>query len=169
MKCQSSKNVLLATVFCALLVGSFVLVGCAGKGSLSSDIEDETGAYMVKADDAGKGSMVMASGGFVVKEGQIVVVSPAIKKGNLQVKLMNASNEAVLDEKVTGSVLSTFEIAPGDYAISVTCNEDGTTGELIVVAVDAAEFEKQNQDLDAALAAAKAKDASASASASASA
>lgn len=152
MKPSRLKVISLAIITCLLVVGMFILAGCAGRGSLSSDIIDETGAYKVTADDAGKGSAVMASGGVTVKEGQIVVVSPDLQKGSLQLKLIDSSNKTVFDEKITGRVLDTHEFDFGEYAISVTCNEDGTTGTLLVVAVDAAEFEKQNQDLEAALA-----------------
>ena len=153
MKRHHQKALATIALMSLLLAGMLLLTGCAGKGSLSSEIIDETGAYKVTANDAGKGSAVMMSGGFVVEEGQIVAVSPDIKKGNLQVKLMDASGEVVLDEKVTGSVLETFELDPGDYAIAVACNENGATGTVLVVPVGAAEFEKQNQNLEAALAA----------------
>lgn len=142
------KGALIVVMLCAMVVGMFALAGCAGKGSLSSEINDETGAYIYKADDAGSGSSVLASGGFVVKEGQIVVMSPDMSKGSLQLKLLDSKNNAVLNEKATGRVLSTFEVAPGDYGIGVACNENGSTGSLVVAVVDKAEFEKQNQDLE---------------------
>ena len=164
MKHQHPKRILVVAVLCALLVGALALVGCAGRGSLSSELTDEAGGYKVIADDAGKGSSVMASGGFIVEEGQIVVISPDMSKGNLQIRLMDGAGNIVIDEKIGGRVLSTYEIAPGDYGIGAKCDENGPTGTILVVAVDKAEFEKQNQDLEAALAAA-AKDAKAASAA----
>ena len=169
MKHLHLKGVFVSAVLCALLLSALVLVGCAGKGSLSSDLGDGDGAYKVTADDAGKGSAVMASGGFVVEEGQIVVISPDMTKGNLQIRLLNASGDLVIDEKVSGHVLSTYEVASGDYGIAAVCNEDGATGTVLVVAVDKAEFEKQNQDLEAALAAMTASGAASASSAESSA
>ena len=154
MKFHHSKSTLVIVVLCTLLVGVFVLTGCAGRGSLSSEIIDETNAYKVTADDASKNSAVGASGGFIVEEGQIVVVSPDIQKGSLQIKLSLGTQQPAIDEKINGHVLSSYEIVPGDYAISTTCNEDGTTGTVLIVAVDKTEFEKQNADLEATLAAA---------------
>ena len=152
MKHQHLKNILSAIVVCTLLAGVLALAGCAGRGTLSSDIIEETGAYKVVADDAAKDAAVMASGAVIVEEGQVVVISPDLTKGSLKVKFMDAANETVFDEKVGGRVLSTYEFAPGEYAIAVTCLENGTTGSLVVASVDADEFEKQNQDLEKALA-----------------
>ena len=143
-----------ASVFVAVVMAFaclLALAGCAGKGTLSSAIDDGTGAYKVTASDAGKGSAVASSGGIVIGEGQILVASPDLSKGSLQLRLLDGAGKAALDEKMSGSVLSTYDFAPGEYAIGVTCNEDGTTGTLLVVAVDAAEFEQQNQDLESIL------------------
>ena len=142
------------TIACAVaaaLACMLLLAGCAGRGTLSSAIDDETGAYKVTANDAGKDSAVVAGGGVILEEGQILVVSPDLTKGSLQVRLVDGSNNVVLNEKVSGRVLATFDIAPGEYAIGVTCNENGTTGTLLVASVNVAEFEQQNQDLDAIL------------------
>lgn len=141
----------LAFAAVAALACMLLLSGCAGRGTLSSDIDDQTGAYKVTASDAGKDSAVATSGGVIIEEGQILVVSPDLTKGSLQVRLVAGVDDVVLNEKVSGRVLSTFDIAPGEYAIGVTCNENGTTGALVIAPVNATEFEQQNQDLDAAL------------------
>ncbi|MBQ9057978.1 MAG: hypothetical protein IJ125_02210 [Atopobiaceae bacterium] len=136
---------ILGALLCVVALG-----GCAGKGTLSSAIDDETGAYTVTADDAGKGASVGSIGGGIeIEEGEILVASPDLSKGSLQMRLLDAGGEVVLDEKMSGHVLSTHELSPGDYSIGVTCNEDGTTGTLLLVATDAKEFEQQNQDLEA--------------------
>ena len=152
MKRRLVKGALIVSVLCMLLAGALALAGCAGRGTLSSDIDDTTGTYVAKANDAGKGSAVAASGVMVVKEGQILVISPDMQKGYLQIRLLNAAGDVVVNEKASGHALATHEIAPDDYAIGVACDVDGATGTVTVAAVDAAEFEKQNHDLEATLA-----------------
>ncbi|MGI6221288.1 MAG: hypothetical protein ACOYIP_05415 [Coriobacteriales bacterium] len=129
-----------------------VIAGCAGNGTLSDEIIDETGAFKITADDAGEGSALASlGGGLVVEEGQIVVVSPDLEKGSLTVKLLGSDGNAVLDQVAEGRVLSTAELAPGDYSVEVTCDKNGTTGTLMISAIDRAEFEQQNQALDDAV------------------
>lgn len=139
----------LVVVFACVLA----LVGCAGKGSLSDDIDDTTGAFTFTADDAGKDSTVGSLGGGIdIKDGQILVVSPNLEKGSLQLGLMDEDMDVALDETVSGRQLTTHELDAGSYSIMVKSLEDGTTGTMVVVAVDADEFEKQNKDLEAVLA-----------------
>jgi hypothetical protein len=45
----------------------------------------------------------------------------------------------------------------GTYRIRVACVEAGTTGSLVVAAVNAEEFEQQNSDLEAILGSTAAK------------
>lgn len=158
MAMRKFGNKVTPVAFVALVVAmcSFVLAACAGNGTLSSEIDDETGAYMVTADDAGKGTAVGSLGGGVeVGEGQLLVASPDLQKGSLQLRVLDGAGEVVIDEEQSGHVLSTHELEPGDYSVSVTCNEDGATGTLLLVAVDAVDFEAQNQDLEALLSANK--------------
>ena len=143
------KVVLLAlsAVMCLL-----ALAACAGNGTLGDDIDPDTGAIIVTANDAGKGSAVGSlSGGFEIEQGELLVVSPDLYKGSLQVRLLDGAGEIVLNEQVSGHELSTYELEPADYSFGVTCSEDGTTGTAMIVAVDASEFEKQNRDIYAAL------------------
>ena len=117
----------------ALLVCVVAFGGCAGRGSLSDEIDDATGAYVYKADDAGKGSAVASLGGGIdIKDGQVLVISSELEKGSLQVRLLDDDGEVVLEEEESGHASSTHELEPGSYSIGVTCNEDGTTGTMTV-------------------------------------
>ena len=128
MKIWKRIAVLVAVLACVVAIG-----GCAGRGSLSDEIDDATGGYTVKADDAAKGAALGALGGGInVKDGQVFVIRPNLEKGSLQVKLTNAAGEAVLDEKVTGNATTVHDLEPGDYSMNVTCNEDGTTGTMLI-------------------------------------
>ena len=131
---------------------ALTLAGCAGNGSLIGEDVNDAGAFQVTADDAAKDAAVMGVESFAVAEGQIVIVSPNLTKGSLQVTLSAGEDDTAIDESVSGAVLSTYEVAPGTYSISVACNEAGTTGTLLVLAMDADEFDQQQDDLDAALA-----------------
>lgn len=133
----------------------FALGGCAGGqnpgGTLSSEILEETGAFKVTADNTSKDSGLMVSGAVTLKEGDVLLVSPDLTKGKLHVKLLDDADNAVFDEDVDGRVLDTYQIDPGEYAISVDCVEGGTTGSLVIAAVNAEEFEQQSDDLVEAL------------------
>lgn len=147
-----AKGLLCAAAISVLIMGAFAMVGCAGQGTLSSEIIDETGAYKVIADDAIKDSAIKVDGLVEIEKGQLLLVSPDLQKGSLYVKLTNASGESAFEQDFSGRVLDTFEVTPGTYDISVTCSTSGTTGVLVLSTVDAEEFAKQDADLEAALA-----------------
>ena len=149
---QRRKGILLTAVISMLLMGVFALAGCAGQGTLSSEILDDTGAYKVIANDAAKNSAIKVDSLVTIEEGQLLLVSPDLQMGSLDVKLTSASGEVVFEEDVSGRVLDTYEVKPGKYDISVTCTTNGTTGVLVVNPVDAEEFAKQDAGLEAALA-----------------
>lgn len=125
----------------------FALSACGPKGTFSDEINDETGAITATAQNADKGSAVGATGGFIVGENQTVVVSPVVEKGSIQVKLMNAEGEAVIDEAASGKVLSTYVVAPGEYSFSFVCNANGTTGSVLICAVDTSALDDQDAAL----------------------
>ena len=120
------------TLLVAALACVVAVAGCAGRGSLS-DTVDDTGTYTITADDAAKDAAVASFGGGVtIGEGQALSVRPDLEKGSLQVKLMNAGGEVVLDVNARGDMPSTHELEPGEYSLSVTCNDNGTTGKLVI-------------------------------------
>ena len=137
MKALKKIVMLMAVLACVVAIG-----GCAGRGSLSDEPDDATGGYTVKADDAGKGAAIGSLGGISVKEGQVFVIRPNLEKGSLQVKLSNAAGETVVDEKASGNASTVHELEPGDYSMSVTCNEDGTTGTMLIAPMNKADAEK---------------------------
>ena len=127
MKVFKKVIMLVAVLACVVAV-----VGCAGRGTLSDEVDDN-GTYTITASDAAKDAAVGSLGGGVtIKEGQVLSVNPNVEKGSLQVKISNAAGEIVLDEKASGNASSLHDLEPGEYSISVICNEDGTTGKLVV-------------------------------------
>ena len=114
---------------------------------MGSEIDEETGAYTILADDAGKDTAVAMSGGIEVAEGQVLVVSPTLEEGSIQVTILDADTNPVVDEKISGKTFTTYELEPGDYGVGATCLEDGTTGTVLVCALDKAEIEQQDADL----------------------
>lgn len=140
-------------MFSLVLVLLLAATGCAGgKGTFSSEIVDETGAYKVTADDAAKDSAVGSlGGGITISENQVLLVSPDLEKGSIQLRLLDSKGDVAFDEEISGRVLSTYDLDPGEYSIGATCNENGTTGTMLVVPEDKNEFEKQNETLDTAL------------------
>lgn len=152
MKHGKLKIVLLAAL-CALTMSMVALTGCAGsQGTLSSDINDETGAYVVTAENAGKGSALGMSGGLVIEEGQVLMMSPVLEKGALQVTLSDETGTVLFNEEASGKVLSTYTVDPGNYGVGISCKTDGTTGTLLIVGIDPADFEKQDKVLEDLLA-----------------
>lgn len=120
-----------------------ILGGCAGQGYLKDEIDDKTGGYTYTADDAGKGSAVASLGGGIdIKDSQVLVVDSKLDKGSLQLRLLDAAGEVVLDEKESGTAIAQHELDAGSYSISVTCNEDGTTGTLHVAPMNKDEAAK---------------------------
>lgn len=151
------KKAIAVVVFALVLACAMALSGCGPKGTMSSDIDDNTGAYTVTTDNATTDMALGTTGGIVVQAGQVLVISPELTSGSLQVKILNLeapeSDNPLVDEKISGTELGVYELAPGDYGVGVNCAEDGTTGTMTIVAVDSAEFEKQNRNLDAVLSA----------------
>ena len=137
-------------IIAATLACMAALAGCAGTGSLQGEDTDE-GAYEVTADNAAKDAAFVSVGDVEIAEGQLLVLSPVLQKGSLQVELFVNADKDVLDQTVSGTVLSTYDVDPGSYSLRVTCAEDGTTGTLLIHVMDAAEFERQNQELEDAL------------------
>ena len=77
-------------------------------------------------------------GGVEIEEGEVLVLTPDIEKGCLEIKIIDGSGETVFDETESGQGSSTHELEPGDYSMSVTVNENDTTGTLVVAPTRAA-------------------------------
>ena len=142
----------LLSAFAIVLAGS--LAACGETGSLSDSIDSETGTITYTAEKATAGSAL--SGATVdVKEGDIVVVSPLMDKGALNVQLTQGAigtedfaEEPAVDEDFDGKVLKTFEVDPGEYTVTVSvAGNEATTGTLSVHAKSKADYEAENKSL----------------------
>lgn len=154
MKKLSMKFSLVGLV-CALVVCMVALVGCgskAGNGTLSAETVAETGAFKVTANDAKADDGVSKAAALTLNEGDILIVSPDLEKGKLQVTLKDASGNVAFDQEMSGRVLSNHEVKAGTYDVTITCKEAGTTGSILVINQSAEEFAAQNKALDEALA-----------------
>lgn len=158
MKKRMTKAALITLA--ALAACMAILAGCAGNaggGTLSSEVIAETGAFKVIADNADANSAVGISEGVTLKQGDVLLVSPDLTQGKLQVTLTDKSGNTAFDEEASGRILDTHEIEAGTYDIMVACKQAGTTGALVVAAVNAEEFAQQDKDLEKTLEAMGAK------------
>lgn len=141
------------TVFAliAAFVFAFMLAACSGNGTFGSEFVEETGAFRVVADDAPKDATVKVSGALTIEEGQLLLVSPDLTSGRVQLRILGADDEAVFDEEVGGRILDTYTIAPGEYTVEVINLRNGTTGTMLVFGIDEEEFAQENASLEEAL------------------
>lgn len=145
------------------LAGALVLVlaltACGTSSSMSSDYDDETGAVKVVAENAAESYV---NGYVTVEEGQCLVVSPNLTKGSfdVQVSLMEseptaedlgAAEEPTLEENVSGKVMSTYDLEPGEYMLGITARGNAT-GTLLIVPYSIQEMENENARLEEILA-----------------
>lgn len=147
---------LLAVVAIAAL--ALALTACAGqKSEFSDDIDDDTGAYTITAENGAKGSALGSlGGGIALEEGQVLIVKSDLTKGSVGVKVLDEAGEAVVDTVATGTDQQLFGFPAGKYSFGATCEEDGTTGTVVVVAVDERIYSECNGDLEVTLAQMKA-------------
>ena len=139
-----AKTLVGAVAGLALALG---LAACTSSESvLALEINDETGALMISADNA-DGEVTSA---IELGEGDILQLSPFFDKGSATVKLNDESGNTVFEETVDGKVLSTYEVEPGTYEVVVTAN-DGTTGTMTIYAANADELAEMEASLDEAL------------------
>lgn len=151
-------NALAGIMASLALAGSLVACGAQG-GTLSNDIDDETGAVTFTADRA-SGSAI---GGATVtlEEGQLLLVSPNMESGALTLRVSDgvigedAKMNVIVNESFDGKAIRTYDLGPSEYTLGVTAPDGATaTGTLVVSAVDADEYEAQNEQLSDALSAA---------------
>lgn len=152
MKRFGMRTVLVACA-CILAVCTVVLTGCGSKGAgtLSSEIIAETGAFKATASDAKLDAGVGASAAITIKDGDVLMVSPDLTQGKMQVTLTDDSGKVAFDQEVSGRVLDTYEVDPGTYDINMTCKEAGTTGTVLAASNNKEELAAQDKALDEAL------------------
>ena len=142
----------------AIIVASAVLVlalvACSGQKSVFSDeIDDQTGVITITAENAGKGSSLGSlGGGIALGEDQALVVSSALDKGSVTIRVLGADDEVVIEATATGTNQDLYGFAPGDYSFGATCDEEGTTGTVVLAVVDETVYEQQGGDLEITLA-----------------
>ncbi|MDO4404968.1 MAG: hypothetical protein Q4C09_08025 [Atopobiaceae bacterium] len=141
---------ILSVVSAAVLM--LALAACGKGGSLSDTIDDETGAYLITADNAGKGTSIGSlGGGFTLGKGQSVAVDPELTSGTLSFKLLDENGDAKLEESITGTKTELYGVRSGEYSLMVSCDENGTTGTVTIVPVDDDVFFDQDGDLEKTL------------------
>lgn len=123
------------------------LAGCSA-GTFTSDLLEDENGYKIVAENAGEGTSAGALDGFEVKEGELVVLSPDLEKGKINIRLTNSKDEdAALDETVGGRELTTYEVEPGTYSYGATVKEKAT-GTMIVTKVSKDEFDAQSKSFE---------------------
>ena len=145
------------------LAGTLALVlalaACGAVSSLVSDYDDETGAVKVVAENA---SDSYVNGYVTVEEGQCLVISPDLTKGSFDVQVtlmereataedLGTAEEPALEENVSGRVMSTYDLEPGEYMLGITA-QGKATGTLVIVPYSIQELENENAQLEEVLA-----------------
>lgn len=144
----------MAALACVLVAFAVVLAGCAaaGGGTLSSEVNADTGAFKATASNADLDSAVGSTDAITLTKDDLLLVSPDLTKGKMQVTLTDKSDNTVFDKVVDGRVLDAYEVKEGTYNIMMTCKEAGTTGSVLAVSINAQEYAAQNESLDEAMA-----------------
>ena len=128
----------------ATLSVAFSMAACSYGGTFGLDTDQETGALVVSAENGQEGSVV--TGSFKVKKGEIVVFSPQLTDGAIEVVVKKGEN-VVFDKRYfsTDKVLSTEKLAEGDYTVQVTCRH--ASGKMVICPNDEKEWAKQDAEL----------------------
>lgn len=138
-------------VLVALATCLAALAGCAsnaGGGTLHSEFVAETGAFKVTADNVDANAAITVGGAVTIKKGDVLLVSPDLTKGKLQVTLTDKSGKTAFDKTLSGRILDTYEMDEGTYDITIVCKETGTTGSLLAIGANAAEYEQHDHELE---------------------
>ena len=143
----------LAALVLALVVG---ITGCTTSSTtLSLETIEETGAIKVTATNAGPDDQVTSS--ITIEEGQVLLVSPDLTSGEMRVVLSHDGSDledpenVALDLMVSGRVLDTYEMEPGDYTVSVIGTDSRATGSMVIFNPSAEEVAAQDASLAEAL------------------
>ncbi len=149
------------SLFAIALILVMVLSACGAKGTMSAVDNEETGGVDVVCQNAGDGSAV--TGYVTIEEGQCLVLSPVLDKGSIQVRAtlmegeattedLGTADEAALDETVSGTVMSSYDLEPGEYMLAIIA-KDNPTGTMMILPYDAAEYQAQGESLQEELSA----------------
>ena len=146
MKSKLIKIAAIAVAACALIV---MLAGC-GKSSYEQVTLDDANGVKVTAENAGSDQTATTEGVITVKEGDIIVISPALDSGSFHVTIATADGSVVAyDDMADGRIMFPIDAEPGVYDVTTSAN-GGTTGWMTIFAKNKAEYDAENAALDAA-------------------
>ena len=131
------------------------LTACGAKGTMSAEDNAETGGVDVVCQKAGDGTAV--SGYVTIEEGQCLVLSPNLEKGSIQIRAsmmereatasdLGIGDEVALDETVSGRVMSTYDLEPGEYMLGIIA-KDNPTGTLVILPYSVEDIQAQDEAL----------------------
>ena len=152
---KQTKRPLLLMGLAALVLAIVVcLAGCNSEHVLTLETIEETGAIKVTATNAGPDDQVTSS--ITIEEGQVLLVSPVFDSGEMRVVLSRGSDiedpaNVALDLMVSGRILDTYEVEPGDYTVSVIGTDSRATGSMVIFNPTAEEIAAQDASLAEAL------------------
>ena len=135
-----------------LLIAILLVLGLAacGTGSvLGSEIIEETGFLKITAVNASDSEV---NGHVSLGEGDCLLVSPMLDKGYFRLRVYpeGKRDEALLDLRLDGRVLSTYPLDPGDYELVVS-GGNRATGSMTVGPYSTEKFQAENDALAEAL------------------
>ncbi len=91
-----------------------------------------------------------ASGAITVSEGECVVISSNIKKGEVNIMFKDHTGNIELNESYDGNGFSSTPITPGEYDVTATVTKKAT-GTITILVLEEGGFDEQNFDLDSVL------------------
>lgn len=150
------KSVIAIALTLALVLA---LAACGAKGTMTSEPLEETSGVKVVMENAGDGAAV--SSDLTMEEGQVLICSPDLKEGSVEVKIfeiereptaddMGIGDEPVLEIVLDGCAMSDYELQPGDYMMFITA-KDNPTGALVIFPESSEELQAQNESLAEAM------------------
>lgn len=135
----------IVTAVCAFVL-ALTLAACS-KSTYGQVALDEVSGVKITAENANADNSATTEGAIVVKEGDVIVISPMTDKGSFHLTITSDDGSTtVYDEDVSGQVLFNIDAKPGSY--TVTSSGNNVTGWMTVFAESADELAEQ----DAALA-----------------
>lgn len=125
----------------------FLLTGCAKE--TFELVRTDTGVISASIKNGQKESSRSVSA-VEIDEDSVLVISPDFQKGEVNVVLKDATGNIGLNEVISGRVLSSYEVSPGFYDLTVTVRAK-TNGTLNIIVQSKEEFEAVNEALETEL------------------
>lgn len=128
------------------------LLACGKTGSLSNQIDDETGIVTYMADSATGGAAVIGAT-VTVSEGEMLAITPNLSSGSLDVQAIHeivgdsTDFAPAVDDHLEGTTMRTYILDEGEYVLSVSVPEgETTTGTLTVSTLEIADADDSDED-----------------------